>query len=373
MASIGHEWVATQVGGKQLFAEGHRLVGAQRIQAVGRPDVLGRFDDEGGGLFVKLVDVGLEPAVFGLLENEVEGVELLVGTKPDKTVGPCHHIGLEHIGVQVTNAGVDAVAGDHQVGIGEVGVGHHVLLEHQLDTQLFTARLQDVEQLLAANPHKAVAAAADGAALETQLDVVPVVEGLLDGGGGGRVPLAHVLHGGIREHHAPAEGVVGLVALDHRDVVCRVLHFHQQAEIQARWPTPDTDDLHADSSRAMVEICMKFKYQYFISKVFIFQGIPVGNSHHIRTFPHQRGMRGCNFQADLHQLRARAPARHAGTKTGSKRVVQAVAMAASSTSTQCLTGVPVPLCRWVMQPMLADTMVCGCSACRWPSLRSRKG
>ncbi len=31
--------------------------------------------------------------------------------------------------------------------------------------------------------------------------------------------------------------------------------------------------------------------------------------------------------------------------------------AASNTSIQCLTGVRVPLCRWVMQPMLALMMV----------------
>jgi len=45
--------------------------------------------------------------------------------------------------------------------------------------------------------------------------------------------------------------------------------------------------------------------------------------------------------------------------------------ASSSTSTQCLTGVAVPLCRWVMQPMLALTMTSGCSASRCPTLRSR--
>ena len=51
------------------------------------------------------------------------------------------------------------------------------------------------QQVLAPRPRPA--ARADGAALEQQLDVVPVVEGLLDLGGGGRVPLAHVVHGGI--------------------------------------------------------------------------------------------------------------------------------------------------------------------------------
>ena len=45
--------------------------------------------------------------------------------------------------------------------------------------------------------------------------------------------------------------------------------------------------------------------------------------------------------------------------------------ASSSTSTQCRTGVAVPLCRCVMQPMLAEMIACGCSSPRWPSLRSR--
>ncbi len=49
--------------------------------------------------------------------------------------------------------------------------------------------------------------------------------------------------------------------------------------------------------------------------------------------------------------------------------------ASSSTSTQCRTGVPVPLCRWVMQPMLAERIMSGgCSpkaSFSTPSLRSR--
>ena len=45
--------------------------------------------------------------------------------------------------------------------------------------------------------------------------------------------------------------------------------------------------------------------------------------------------------------------------------------AVSSTSTQWRTGVSVPLCKWVMQPILALQMPRGCSACRLPSLRSR--
>ena len=47
------------------------------------------------------------------------------------------------------------------------------------------------------------------------------------------------------------------------------------------------------------------------------------------------------------------------------------ASASSSTSTQCLTGVVVPVCRCWMQPMLAETMVCASSGAKLASLRSR--
>ena len=47
------------------------------------------------------------------------------------------------------------------------------------------------------------------------------------------------------------------------------------------------------------------------------------------------------------------------------------ASASSSTSTQCFTGVVVPVCRCWMQPMLAETMVCASSGARLASLRSR--
>ena len=47
------------------------------------------------------------------------------------------------------------------------------------------------------------------------------------------------------------------------------------------------------------------------------------------------------------------------------------ASASSTTCTQCFTGVWVPLCKCVMQPMLAEVMTLGASACRLSSLRSR--
>jgi hypothetical protein len=134
-----------QVFGKKLFAEGDGRVLVGFVEAVRQPNVLGALDDEGGGQVVKLVDVGLEPAVFGFLKQEGEGVVLAVRAQPNETVGPRHDVGLEHLGQPAAHPRVDAVAGDHQVGIGKIEVGGGVLLKQQLDPQLLAARLQNVE------------------------------------------------------------------------------------------------------------------------------------------------------------------------------------------------------------------------------------
>ena len=247
MARIGHELGALQVFGKDLFTKGDGLLLIGLVQAVGLPDFFRAFDDEGGGLVVELVDMGLEPAVLGALKQKGKGVVELVRAQPNVAVGPHHDVGLEDLGIVAAHLGIDAVAGDHQIGIGKVQVAVHLGLEDQLDIELLAARLQNIEQLLAPYAHKAVATGADHAVLEVQLDVVPVVEGLLDGVGRGPVPGAHVVHGGIRKHHAPAKGIVRLVALDHGDVVAGVELLHQQRKIQPRRPATDANDLHARS------------------------------------------------------------------------------------------------------------------------------
>jgi hypothetical protein len=55
-------------------------------------------------LLVELVDMGLEPAVFGLFEQEGEGVEQPRRAQPDEAVGPRHDVGLEHGGVLLADA-----------------------------------------------------------------------------------------------------------------------------------------------------------------------------------------------------------------------------------------------------------------------------
>jgi hypothetical protein len=87
------------------------------VQAVGLPDLFGRLDDEGRGVVVELVGVGLEPAVLGLLEGEGEGVKGLVGAQPDKAALAQVDVGLVGGGVAGADAAVQAVAGNDQVGL----------------------------------------------------------------------------------------------------------------------------------------------------------------------------------------------------------------------------------------------------------------
>ncbi|MNL31748.1 hypothetical protein D3C87_1535560 [compost metagenome] len=186
----------------------------------------------------------LEPAVFGALEVEGEGVEALVRAEPDIAVRTDDHVRLEDIGVSVPDPGVDAVGCDDEVGIGELLVAFHVLFENKFDAECEATFLEDVEHLLATDTDEAVARRPDLAALEDQLDIVPMVEGDLDGLSRLRIPLSHRVHRRIREHHPPAEGVEGAVPLDDRYLVFRVLALHQQRKIEAGWPATDTDDPH---------------------------------------------------------------------------------------------------------------------------------
>ena len=72
---------------------------------------------------------------------------------------------------------------------------------------------------------------------------------------------------------------------------------------------------------------------------------------------HRRGPRWARLGRARRQRRRALPVHAAGALIPRQAVQPA--SASSSTSTQCRTGVAVPLCRCWMQPMLAETMACG--------------
>src|ERR1700679_1038975 len=156
---------------------------------------LSGFDNEGTCAPVELVDVGLEPAVLGLAEVERERVERLGDAEPDVAIGADEKIGSELIGVSVTDLRIETVGGHDEVGVRELEVGIDVLLECELHAKRLATPLQDVQELLAADADKTVTARALSRALEDELDIVPMVEGVSD------LRRALGVRGAHRAHH----------------------------------------------------------------------------------------------------------------------------------------------------------------------------
>src|SRR5207247_2662119 len=99
---------------------------------------------------------------------------------------------------------------------------------------------------LAPDAAESVAAGGDRAPPEVHVDVVPVIERLVDFAPGLGIGNFEIAHGLVGEHHTPAEGVIGTIALHHGYVVRRVALFHKEREIQAGGATADADDAHGN-------------------------------------------------------------------------------------------------------------------------------
>jgi hypothetical protein len=246
MRGVRQQGVAVQILRKQLLAEGDAVFLTHFVEAGSAPDSLRRFNDEGGGLIVEPVGVGLKPAPFGFFEREGECVEEFFRAEPDEAA--IAHVDIRLVGrsILLTNCAIGAVAGDDQVGfVG--GVVRHLGFEDQLDAKFFATRLQDVQEAFAADAAEAVTGRAHLLAAEIDLDVVPVVEGVENRVGAWCVGRAQIAERLVREHYSPAERVVRPVAFDDRDFVLRIAALHQQPKVQAGGASPDTDDAHADT------------------------------------------------------------------------------------------------------------------------------
>ena len=125
------------------------------------PDGLWCLDNEGRGIGIKLVGVRGEPAVLGLFEGEGECVEFLVCAQPDKTAGAQVNVGLEGVCIARAHPAVQAIAGNHQIGLVLCRQRLIVLdlrFKHQFHAQLQATILQDVEQAFTTHAAKTMAA-----------------------------------------------------------------------------------------------------------------------------------------------------------------------------------------------------------------------
>ena len=220
MAGIGDQFVAIEQVGKQVLAEGDGLVGLEFVHAGLEPGGLWRFHNKRGHLFVEPVGVQVKPAELGLLEGKGEGVELFLGTQPDKPAGTQVNARVEMCFVLGPSGGKHAIGTDHQVvfvGV-DIGIGNLLLPQH-LDAQFSGAALKDLQQLQTGDAAKTVTARSDLAAFEVDIDIVPMVEIGLNFIDDLFIGIPKTIHGLVGENDAPTKGVVGGVAVNHGNVV----------------------------------------------------------------------------------------------------------------------------------------------------------
>ena len=139
-------------------------------------------------------------------------------------------------------AAVDAVRRDDEVGVGELRLVRDFVLEDLVHAELAGPLLQEIQQALARDAAEAVAAADEALAGEVDVDVVPVVEAAQDRGVGFGIGRAEVRHGLVGEDHAPAEGVVGPVALVDLHPRGRQGLAQQDGGVEPCGPAPQADD-----------------------------------------------------------------------------------------------------------------------------------
>ena len=112
------------------------------------------------------------------------------------------------------------------------------------DAERARAVLQDVEQTLAADADEAVARRALTVAVDMDLDIVPMGESPPDGVRRSRDRSHRGFERLVREDDAPAERVVGPVALEHDDLVAGIAQLHRDREIEPGGSAAEARDAH---------------------------------------------------------------------------------------------------------------------------------
>ena len=173
----------------------------------------------------------------GFREGKREGIEALGGAEPHVAAAAQVDVGAEGLGEALTQTALDAVGHDHQIGalLGHEGlelIGGEFVLKAQHDPQVAAALLQHGEQALATDTAEAVSARAHGTPREADVDIVPAVQGRGNDGAALRIGRTQIGDGLVGEDDAPAERIVGAIALDDRDLRARVAPLHEQRGIE---------------------------------------------------------------------------------------------------------------------------------------------
>ena len=157
---VRHQRMAAQMLGENLLAgrDGFFFRHLGKTQPV--PCIRQAFDDEGRGVFVELVNMGPNPAMFGFFEDKGEGVvELGMGAQPDEFAFARVNIGLKHLRIIAPHNRVDAIGRHDQIVFFAIFFSRFELcLKLQIHAQFAGPRLQQDQHRLAPDARKAVPA-----------------------------------------------------------------------------------------------------------------------------------------------------------------------------------------------------------------------
>jgi hypothetical protein len=217
MRRVGHQRIAVEIFREDALAHRDRLGLIHPVEAE-PPDVGIHLDDEGREIVVETIGVRPDPASVDLFEGEGEGVEGLVRAEPEEFVAADLDVDVEMLGIGIADAAVGAVRGDDQIVIGPVReVGAGFMLEVARSRRVRGRVLQNGEQALAADADEAVARRSDAFAMDMDVDIVPMGEFVADRRAADGVVRHQILDRLVGKDDAPAERVVGAVALEQVD------------------------------------------------------------------------------------------------------------------------------------------------------------
>ena len=140
---------------------------------------------------------------------------------------------------------VRAIGAHQEVGIAQIGQAGDGRAEAQVHAEAEAALLENVQEGEPGDAGEAVAPDRDALAPVDGVHAVPGLGRPGDGGVAFLVPVLEERERAVREDDAPAERVLGAVALDDGDAVPRVLLLEQDGEVESCGAAAENRDVHS--------------------------------------------------------------------------------------------------------------------------------
>src|ERR1700730_4575389 len=152
--AVRHQTPPAKLWLEEGFAVGDAVGLTRRFQAGTAPRILRALHDEGAGAGIERIGVDLEQAVIVATEDEGEGVERQVASKPHVFRRMHDDLSLEELRVGPANEAIDAIRADDEIGALELAEIADLVLELEPYAERPAAPLKDIEQHLPRDPGK---------------------------------------------------------------------------------------------------------------------------------------------------------------------------------------------------------------------------